>query len=172
MQGILSYVSIRHGGSDIGEGNEINALTLGCVGDGTIVNNIEIMDNADDGIELFGGSVNVENLLVWGCADDFVDVDQGYAGNINNVLLIPDYVTNNVLELDGGEGSYNPMFSITNCKIEYHENNRMHFRDEANGNVTYTGDLNIVSEHGTNVVVDTLAVINESVFDWTYYKNY
>ena len=170
--GILSYVSIRHGGSDIGEGNEINALTLGCVGDGTIVNNIEIMDNADDGIELFGGSVNVENLLVWGCADDFVDVDQGYAGNINNVLLIPDYVTNNVLELDGGEGSYNPMFSITNCKIEYHENNRMHFRGGANGNVTYTGDVNIVAEPGTNVVIDTLAVINESVFDWTYYKNY
>ena len=50
--GILSYVSIRHGGSDIGEGNEINALTLGCVGDGTIVNNIEIMDNADDGLSL------------------------------------------------------------------------------------------------------------------------
>ena len=130
------------------------------------------MDNADDGIELFGGSVNVENLLVWGCADDFVDVDQGYAGNINNVLLIPNYVTNNVLELDGGEGSYNPMFSITNCKIEYHENNRMHFRDGANGNVTYTGGVNIVAEPSTNVVIDTLAIINESVFDWTYYKNY
>ena len=169
--GILSYISIRHGGSDIGEGNEINALTLGCVGDGTIVNNIEIMGNADDGIELFGGSVNVENLLVWGCADDFIDVDQGYGGNINNVLLIPDYVTNNVLELDGGEGFYNPMFSITNCRIEYHENNRMHFRDGANGNVTYTGDVSIVTEPGTNVVVDTLAFANESVFDWTYYKN-
>ena len=153
------------------EGNEINALTLGCVGDGTIVNNIEIMGNADDGIELFGGSVNVENLLVWGCADDFIDVDQGYGGNINNVLLVPDYVTNNVLELDGGEGSYNPMFSITNCRIKYHENNRMHFRDGANGNVTYTGNVNIVAEPGTNVVVDTLTVANESVFDWTYYKN-
>ena len=57
--GILSYVSIRHGGSDIGEGNEINALTLGCVGDCTAINNIEIMSNSDDGIELFGGAVNV-----------------------------------------------------------------------------------------------------------------
>ena len=43
---------------------------------------------------------------------------------------------------------------------------------DADGNVTYTGNVNIVAEPGTNVVIDTLTVINESVFDWTYYKNY
>ena len=51
--GTLSYVSIRHGGSDIGEGNEINALTLACLGDCTTINNIEVMSNADDGVEFF-----------------------------------------------------------------------------------------------------------------------
>ena len=34
--GVLKYISIRHGGTDIGEGNEINGLTLGGVGSNTV----------------------------------------------------------------------------------------------------------------------------------------
>ena len=54
--GIMSYVSIRPGGISIGEGNELNALTLGGVGNGTKISNIEIYATLDDGIECFGGS--------------------------------------------------------------------------------------------------------------------
>ena len=59
--GIIKYVSIRHGGANIGNGNEINGLTLGGVGSGTVVENIEIIGNQDDGVEFFGGTVNVSN---------------------------------------------------------------------------------------------------------------
>jgi len=62
--GILRYVSIRHGGSDIGADNEINGLTLGGVGNGTEIDFIEIFANQDDGIEFFGGSVNVTHAVV------------------------------------------------------------------------------------------------------------
>ena len=61
--GVLKYISIRHGGANIGEGNEINGLTLGGVGSGTTIENIEIVANDDDGIEWFGGTVNVKNGL-------------------------------------------------------------------------------------------------------------
>ena len=33
--GVLKYISVRHGGTDIGAGNEINGLTFGGVGSGT-----------------------------------------------------------------------------------------------------------------------------------------
>ena len=46
--GSITYVSIRHGGANIGEGNEINGLTLGGVGSGTTVSNIEVVGNQDD----------------------------------------------------------------------------------------------------------------------------
>lgn len=49
--GVLNYISIRHGGALIGEGNEINGLTLGAVGSGTSISNIEVVGNFDDGIE-------------------------------------------------------------------------------------------------------------------------
>ena len=63
--GAITYISIRHGGANIGEGNEINGLTLGGVGNGTTISNVEVVGNQDDGIEFFGGTVNVSNALVW-----------------------------------------------------------------------------------------------------------
>lgn len=71
--GVIKYVSIRHGGTNIGEGNEINGLTLGGVGSNTIIENIEIVANQDDGIEWFGGTVNVTNVVLWNVGDDAVD---------------------------------------------------------------------------------------------------
>ncbi|MCK4881116.1 MAG: hypothetical protein KAS82_10660 [Bacteroidales bacterium] len=78
--GILRYVSIRHGGTNIGEGNEINGLTLGGVGRQTTIEFIEVISNADDGVEFFGGDVNCKNLVVSFCGDDAFDLDQGYHG--------------------------------------------------------------------------------------------
>jgi hypothetical protein len=78
--GVLEYVSIRHGGSDIGSGNEINGLTLGAVGNGTKINNIEVISNKDDGVEWFGGTVNTKHLFVAYCGDDAYDYDEGFQG--------------------------------------------------------------------------------------------
>ena len=105
--GVLKYISIRHGGANIGEGNEINGLTLGGVGTGTVIENIEIIANQDDGIEPFGGSVNVTNLLVWNSYDDSFDCDQDYTGTIDNFIGILGVNSDHALELDGPEGALN-----------------------------------------------------------------
>ncbi len=78
--GSLKYVSIRHGGTNIGANNEINGLTLGSVGRGTTLEHIEILANDDDGIEFFGGTVDVKYATVMFCNDDSFDWDQGYSG--------------------------------------------------------------------------------------------
>ena len=103
--GTLRYVSIRHGGVTIGQDNEINGLTLGGVGSGTIIENIEIIANQDDGIEWFGGTVNAKNLLTWGHGDDGLDVDQEYSGTISNALVIQGDEPGSAFELDGAEGT-------------------------------------------------------------------
>ncbi|MBT7654975.1 MAG: hypothetical protein HN562_07560, partial [Flavobacteriaceae bacterium] len=99
--GSIQYFSIRHGGAEIGEGNEINGLTLGGVGSETIINHIEVIANVDDGIEFFGGSVNASNLSVWGQGDDAIDIDQGYSGTIDGVLVILTSASDHGLEIDG-----------------------------------------------------------------------
>jgi hypothetical protein len=78
--GTLKYISIRHGGTDIGEGNEINGLTLGGVGSGTTIEYIEVVANKDDGVEFFGGMPNLKNILVAYVGDDCYDYDEGYRG--------------------------------------------------------------------------------------------
>lgn len=101
--GELAYVSIRHGGANIGAGNEINGLTLGGVGSGTKISNIEVVANQDDGIEFFGGRVSVSNVLVWNCADDALDTDQDWTGTCNNFVVVTPR-GGSAFELDGPEG--------------------------------------------------------------------
>lgn len=113
--GVFKYVSIRHGGTNIGSGNEINGLTLGGVGSGTTIENIEIVANQDDGVEWFGGTVNVKNVVVWNCNDDGIDTDQAWAGTLDNVVVIT--VAGHSFELDGPEGSAKAGHTIKNGSI-------------------------------------------------------
>ena len=102
--GSITYVSIRHSGIDLASGNEIQGLTLGAVGSGTTVNNIEIVGNNDDGIEFFGGTVDVSNVVIWNVLDDGLDTDKGYSGAVSNFFLIGSF-GGSPFELDGPEGT-------------------------------------------------------------------
>lgn len=118
--GVISYVSIRHGGALIGAGNEINGLTLGGVGNGTTINNVEVISNLDDGIEFFGGTVNVSNALVGFQGDDGIDIDMNYSGTVNNFFVIGGADSDEGLEIDGPEGSTytTGLFTLTNGTVK------------------------------------------------------
>ncbi len=110
--GIMQYVSIRHGGAVIGTANEINGLTLGGVGSGTTLENIEIVSNQDDGIEFFGGTANIKYATILFCNDDYIDWDQGYSGKGQFIygLQLPSSINpqysiegDNGMEIDGDD---------------------------------------------------------------------
>ncbi|MEK9603449.1 MAG: hypothetical protein VW127_03390, partial [Flavobacteriaceae bacterium] len=143
--GSVQYLSIRHGGAEIGEGNEINGLTLGGVGSGTKINHIEVLGNVDDGIEFFGGTVNATNLLVWGQGDDAIDIDQGYAGTIDGAMVVLTAASDHGFEIDGPEGSATGRFTLKNatvigatddCEAEGVDGEMADFRKGATGNVS------------------------------------
>jgi hypothetical protein len=113
--GVLRYVSIRHGGANIGSGNEINGLTLGGVGSGTVIDNIEVVANQDDGIEFFGGTVNATNIVVWNVGDDAIDTDQAWSGTLDNFIIITP--AGHCFELDGPEGSSIAGHTIKNGEV-------------------------------------------------------
>lgn len=115
--GILKYVSIRHGGTLIGEGNEINGLTLGGVGNGTTLDQIEVVANLDDGIEFFGGTVDATNLFVWAVGDDSIDIDQSYSGTIDNTMIVLGDISDHAFEIDGPEGTFKDEFTLRNATL-------------------------------------------------------
>ncbi|MDT7828495.1 hypothetical protein RQM65_07460 [Pricia sp. S334] len=115
--GTLQYVSIRHGGIALSEGNEINGLTMGGVGNGTTVDHIEVVGNKDDGIEFFGGTVDASSLFVWAQEDDAIDIDQAYSGTIDNVYVVLGGTSDHAFEIDGPEGSLAGSFTLTNATL-------------------------------------------------------
>lgn len=92
--GILRYVRIEFAGIAAEPGSEINGLTLGGVGSGTIIENVQVSYGNDDAYEFFGGTVNAKNLVALATADDDFDFDFGYTGKIQFAVSCrkPDFV--------------------------------------------------------------------------------
>jgi hypothetical protein len=82
--GVMRFVRIEYAGIAAMPNSEINALTLGGVGNGTILENIQTIYANDDAFEFFGGTVNGKNLYAFATADDDFDFDFGYTGMITN----------------------------------------------------------------------------------------
>ncbi|PIB34185.1 hypothetical protein BFP72_01440 [Reichenbachiella sp. 5M10] len=143
--GVLKYVSIRHGGAQIAEGSEINGLTLGGVGAGTSISYVEVYGNSDDGVEFFGGTVDVSNVLVYAVGDDGLDVDQSYAGTVDNFVVYVDENSDEGLEIDGREGAMDDTFVLKNGSILSiaGASTTADFKSKAKGSVT-----NVVFENG------------------------
>ena len=78
--GVLRYVSIRYTGAELAPGNELQGLTLGAVGSGTTIEYVEIFASSDDGIEFFGGHVNLNHIVIAWAEDDSFDWDIGWRG--------------------------------------------------------------------------------------------
>jgi hypothetical protein len=78
--GSLRYVSIRLAGRIFAQNAELNCLTLGGVGSGTTIEYVEFFGGSDDGIEIWGGTVNTKHLVAAFVEDDDFDTDQGYRG--------------------------------------------------------------------------------------------
>ena len=156
--GVLRYVSIRHGGSEIGEGNEINGLTLGGVGSGTTVDFVEVIANLDDGFEWFGGTVNTSHLISAYCGDDAMDYDQGWRGNNQFWFVFQDAEGDRGGEHDGGTdpetGTPFATPKIFNATfIGGGDNRALTLRDNAGGEYHNS----IFSNYGKGIDVEDLA---------------
>lgn len=103
--GILRYLSVRYNGGSLSSNNDLNGITFAGVGRGTKVSHLEAWNSGDDGIEIFGGNFDASYLSIFGAADDGLDIDEGYSGNIQYVLVLGGRNTDNLCEWDGFENN-------------------------------------------------------------------
>jgi len=85
--GTLRYVQVNFTGVGA-NANEIQGITTGGVGSGTVMSYIQIHNSKDDGIESFGGRQNMDHLIMTGISDDSLDTDFGYQGFVQFVLAV------------------------------------------------------------------------------------
>jgi len=101
--GTFRFVSIRHTGTQLQGGDEIQGLTLGGVGNGSTIEYVESYASDDDGFEWFGGTVNTKYLIAAWSTDDSFDIDEGYQGSNQFWLAVHgDDNAGRIGEHDGG----------------------------------------------------------------------
>jgi hypothetical protein len=146
---------------------EHNGLTLNGVGSGTTISNVYIYEGSDDGIEFFGGSVDVSNLLVVNSDDDMFDFTQGYNGTLTNAYGIweADYSSTEAdprgIEADGNFDGLNPgyegqsNFTIANItfdlRVPYFEGT-----PEYTGNATVMQDVMKIRRNASATITNAL----------------
>lgn len=84
--GTMSYVQLRYSGAVLSADAELQALTTGGIGSGTTLSYIQSVNSSDDGVEFFGGTVNIKNLIVAGAEDDSIDMDTGAKVSLQYVI--------------------------------------------------------------------------------------
>ncbi|PTX44548.1 hypothetical protein C8P64_0528 [Christiangramia gaetbulicola] len=85
--GSINYLILKDAGAAINAESQYNGLSLYAVGSGTTIENIAIMNGADDGVEFFGGTVSVKNIYLENNEDDAVDWTEGWSGTIENTYV-------------------------------------------------------------------------------------
>jgi hypothetical protein len=138
--GILRYVSIRFGGFEFAQDEEINGLTMGGVGSGTTIDHVEVVANTDDGFEWFGGTVNTSHLFALYCQDESFDIDEGHQGTHQFWFAVQSNSSDYGTEADGGNRTGSGVKTgepLSNTKIF---------------NATYIGATGVVDEAGGVVV--------------------
>ena len=108
--GSINYLVLSDAGAQINSESQYNGLSLYAVGAGTTIQNLAILNGADDGVEFFGGSVSVTNIYLENNEDDAVDWTEGWNGSVTNTYVL--HSTSNfstAIEADGVDN--NPTFT-------------------------------------------------------------
>ena len=116
--GILRYVQIRHAGFEVVDGNELNGLTLNAVGSGTTLEYVQVYTTLDDGIEMFGGAVDLKYSVNVNIGDDSIDFSEGWVGDVQYALIVQTSGANRCIEADNtGDSLPDDMAPYTKGRI-------------------------------------------------------
>ncbi|HEU5155174.1 MAG TPA: hypothetical protein VFU03_10620 [Gemmatimonadales bacterium] len=102
--GVVKFARFEYGGFIFASNKELNNFTLGAVGSKTVIDFVQVHAGNDDGLEIFGGGVNIRHLLSTANSDDSFDYSQGWNGNAQFVIIQEDSLDSDKgLEIDNTE---------------------------------------------------------------------
>ena len=81
--------------------------------------NIQIKDGSDDGIEFFGGSVNIDHCIVENCTDDSFDWTEGWNGKAEYIVAYQSVPEGDCLMEWDNNGKNNDATPVAHPVIKY-----------------------------------------------------
>ncbi len=120
--GVIRYVRLEFAGVSISPGNEVNSITCGSIGSGTQIDHVIVTSAGDDGIECFGGTVDLRYVAMADVLDDDLDLDQGYSGTIQYAYLVrnpfaADESTSTSFETSSSKSAVQPVTSAVASNV-------------------------------------------------------
>ena len=183
--GSVRYLVIKGAGAQINSESQYNGLSLYAVGSGTTIENVAIIDGADDGVEFFGGTVSVSNLYLENNDDDAVDWTEGWNGTVTNTYVkhsIAGFST--AVEADGVNNNpslvnFTAVSTVGGTGLQFKKQSGATFTNAAVSGYTTAVDMkdngpttNIIVE-GTGLASATEDVWNGTALDissWTWFE--
>lgn len=86
--GHIRYLVIKGTGAQINSESQYNGVSFYAVGSNTEVENVAVINGADDGVEFFGGTVAVSNLYLENNDDDSIDWTEEWSGSVTNAYIL------------------------------------------------------------------------------------
>ncbi|MET6989220.1 multidrug transporter [Sediminicola arcticus] len=100
--GSLRYVRVQYSGGSADGQSENNGFSFYGVGNGTVVEYVQMYEGKDDGFEFFGGTVNLDFVSIINAQDDSLDWTEGWSGTMSNVYIEHNGVAwDKAIEADG-----------------------------------------------------------------------
>lgn len=152
--GTLSFVQIRYSGFVLSGDNELQSLTTGGTGTGTTFNHVMSHNSSDDGVEFFGGFVNMRFLIVVGAEDDSIDTDTGVKANLQYVIAVQrNEVGDGIIEADSNNGleeqTPRQLTQISNATFIQRRTNDQAIRIRGGTDYTLVNTLLVDASQGT-----------------------
>ncbi|WP_405412479.1 beta strand repeat-containing protein [Maribacter sp. Asnod1-A12] len=167
--GSISYLIINYAGAQINAESQYNGLTLYSVGSGTTIENIAMLNGTDDGVEFFGGTVDVTNMYLENNEDDAVDWTEGWNGTITNTYVL--HTNEGFSTAAEGDGiNNNPTFTNFTA-VSSVGGTALQFKKESGATITglslagYTTSIDMANDGPlANVIIDGVAADPEDSY--------
>ena len=153
--GILRNVYILNSGKTVATDLEINGLSLAGVGRGTVIENINVTNSSDDCIEIWGGTVNVTNAMLVNCQDDSFDLDYGYVGTAQNIVVQQTEATHSGFEISSGGTTPMTSPTIKNFiinKVAGSDDGGIYIKDDTTAPTFIDGVVSVVSSDNDGAI--------------------
>ncbi|WP_282016478.1 hypothetical protein [Marinifilum flexuosum] len=160
--GSINYLVIKGTGAQINSESQYNGVSLYAVGSETTIENVAVINGADDGIEFFGGTVSASNLYLENNEDDSVDWTEGWNGKVTNAYIshtIEGFST----VFEGDKVNNNPQFENITA-ISTVGGTALQFKKQSGGSITglyldgYDVDLDMKDEASENENVNNVQI--------------
>ncbi|CAI8426590.1 MAG: Uncharacterised protein [Polaribacter sejongensis] len=167
--GAIKYLVIRGTGAQINSDSQYNGISFYGVGSGTTIENISVIDGADDGVEFFGGTVSASNIYLENNEDDSVDWTEGWNGTLTNTY-ISHTISGFSTAFEGDKVNGNPKF-VNLTAISTVDGTGLQFKKNSGGTITniwlegYAKNIDM-KDGGSlaNVIIDGVAASTSVVY--------